>query len=79
MKATRQSNLVHIVLQHWFTRVFYFIASFVAVQVDARLQLIGSGSGEALLAQVWRSHCGTWCRGVNWDRYGLDLLTEICR
>jgi hypothetical protein len=41
--------------------------------------VIADGGAEALLAQVWRSHHGTWCRGVNWDRYGLELLTEICR
>ncbi len=50
-----------------------------AVCMCVHLQRIASGEAPQLLQASWASHFGEWCRGVNWDRYGLSQLLDICR
>ncbi|KAG2484067.1 hypothetical protein HYH03_017087 [Edaphochlamys debaryana] len=47
--------------------------------IDARLQEIAGGAAPALLRATWAQHCGTWCRGVSWDRVPLEELEEMAR
>ncbi|DBA85769.1 hypothetical protein WJX77_002675 [Trebouxia sp. C0004] len=47
--------------------------------IEARLSQVREGQGPALLQSCWREHHGEWCRGVNWDRHGLDDLDSIAK
>ncbi|KAL3146511.1 hypothetical protein ABBQ32_000762 [Trebouxia sp. C0010 RCD-2024] len=45
--------------------------------IDGRLTQIREGQGPGLLQQCWQQHLGEWCRGVNWDRHGVEELVTI--
>ncbi|KAL0053594.1 hypothetical protein WJX82_008086 [Trebouxia sp. C0006] len=47
--------------------------------IEARLSQVQEGQGPALLQSCWQEHQGEWCRGVNWDRHGLDDLDIIAK
>ncbi|KAG1651664.1 hypothetical protein FOA52_011853 [Chlamydomonas sp. UWO 241] len=58
------------------TEVFYHARREAA---DARLTEIASGYAQALVRACWEGRHGQWVRGVNWERYSLDHLLDICR
>ncbi|KAG0617281.1 hypothetical protein M758_5G178400 [Ceratodon purpureus] len=45
--------------------------------IEARLEEIRQGQAVVLLAECWSKHYGTYCRGVNWEKYSLDTLQII--
>lgn len=45
--------------------------------IEARLHDICKGKASEILAQSWSKFCGTLCRGVNWDKYSLEVLQTI--
>eukprot|EP00798_Chlamydomonas_sp_ICE-L_P020854 gene20854-27687_t len=47
--------------------------------VDRRLQEIENGGACDLLTHTWKSQYRRWCKGVDWDRFTLDQLLDICR
>lgn len=44
--------------------------------VDAKIEQIHRGEHEALIRQAWAYH-GTYCAGLNWDRWAADELVDI--
>jgi len=45
--------------------------------IETRLEEIRQGSAVALLAECWSKHHGTYCRGVNWEKYSLETLQTV--
>lgn len=45
--------------------------------IEVRLQAICQGEATNLLAENWTKYHGTYCRGVNWDKYSLEILQTI--
>eukprot|EP01018_Ginkgo_biloba_P025395 Gb_10162 [translate_table: standard] len=44
--------------------------------IETQLSKIRKGGAEKILAATWEAHIGTYCQGVNWERYSLlDLQT----
>ncbi|KAH7655823.1 Phosphodiesterase I protein [Dioscorea alata] len=52
---------------------------YVAIKfhIEAHLKLIQDGKAEEILTSSWKSHCGTSCRGVNWERHSLSELQTV--
>ncbi|KAH7655826.1 Phosphodiesterase I protein [Dioscorea alata] len=53
---------------------FYVARKF---HIEAHLKLIQDGKAEEILTSSWKSHCGTSCRGVNWERHSLSELQTV--
>ncbi|KAJ0987186.1 hypothetical protein J5N97_005542 [Dioscorea zingiberensis] len=45
--------------------------------IEAHLQKIHDGKAEDILITSWKSHFGTSCRGINWDRHSLSELQAV--
>ncbi|XP_024006654.1 fanconi-associated nuclease 1 homolog [Eutrema salsugineum] len=42
--------------------------------IESQLEKVANGMAEEILIMSYETHCGTACRGVNWERFSLEEL-----